>query len=1254
MFQRFISSVLVILIGFLQSIGIPVSIGDDFAPEMEIIGQYAYGDENPEIEVSIRNASLRFVLPEESVSLSGAFRELEVESVAKKGFRKLVIETIGKVTDDYPEGYVLVSDEALRIGTPLQAEIEIDMSLVDPGITGGSIEEEAKKLAQKKAKAYITKGIKKIPYVGEIAASLFDSKINELLGIKPSPSIKDVLNELKEIQTQLTNISFQIDEARSDILTGLYAESNFGKVNDNLTSLRSDVTEMYNQIHTIGNETPQGTSDEEKLIYEFVRSLRMAALLEFDGDKVSNLVTTARDVSTYVSGEQVSIKYEDSLFTKAFYYACKDSALGGEAALIISPYINEVCDILSHADTVMSVVLAAKLYVCEHYSDIVEQAGRLAGLADIPEQERTDAQKVLAKALGQLNNALKGLKEPDKYDLENNTTYHAYLTQLTSEDGEDKAVSLIIRHNNILNDENPDSIISQYNKMLDDRWFSLIQNAEVENGSMKVSFFDLSPNLGSVKPMELGVDTNKSDYATESMVKKVDSNFKAKLSKVSSEEIGKTIEHILANPNHVFVEKENGENVPVRTLQRILEDYGFVFPGNLSGKVIFASNSNHSYKETFYGGQTASRDFSASLTATGYNCITEYGYNTALDCNGEIKAENTKYYSHSSSSTNGRVSGIRTSVEDCTFCYFAPAPTSLKTTKAFVDFIMSIANGNDYADETIELDTDVDLSKDRYEFVWQADKYESAFKGTFDGKFHTIFGLTDSTSYPGSGLFRTLGEGAKVVDLNFDGVNIQGKGEKSGYGTVAGRVTGNAVISGINVKDGTVSGHNMVGGLVGEITNGSLVIKDCDNSAKVNATGNYAGGIIGGSSSKKSQNISLCINYKNVTASNASATGGIVGYLANDSADPAHYIDYCANEGDITSNGGRTGGIIGHLDSDSNSHRIINNRNSGEIKAPEGYAGGIVAYSEGGGNFTKNVNEGIITSGKDGAGIVAYNEDDSIDFSNSENFGKITSSADAGGIAGYLGNNSNDKSYTAKNCRNSGVITAKTSAGGIFGHLDTDGTNQVISGNENIGDVTSTTYYAAGIVAYSEGGGDFTNNKNSGNITSGRDGGGIVGYNEDDSVKFNGSANSGNITATAEAGGIVGFAGNKDNDKVYTFVGCSNIGTISSETADAGGIAAAIKSDNKNHNFADCTNDGKVTGKSTAGGIIGFMYGGGQITDCANMADIKCTGDYAGGIVARIEDDKCTFTGNVNSGAVSSSKYQGPICGYDGNRKSTY
>lgn len=95
----------------------------------------------------------------------------------------------------------------------------------------------------------------------------------------------------------------------------------------------------------------------------------------------------------------------------------------------------------------------------------------------------------------------------------------------------------------------------------------------------------------------------------------------------------------------------------------------------------------------------------------------------------------------------------------------------------------------------------------------------------------------------------------------------------------------------------------------------------------------------------------------------------------------------------------------------------------------------------------------------------------------------------------------------------------------IIGHLDNDGTNQVISGNVNTGDITSTTHYAAGIVAYSEGGGDFTNNTNSGNIKGVKDCGGIVGRIEDDRCTFTDNVNGGAVSSSNYQGHICGYDG---------------------------------------------------------------------------------------------------------------------------------
>lgn len=1353
MFTKTIASLLAFLIGILQSFGIGIK-PVDFTPAMEITGQFACTDENPEIEISVKKTSFRFIVSKDSIFLNGAFRGLEIKSVTREDCRTLLIETEGKLDDDYSVGYVVLSDNATKSGSSLQAETEIDMSFKDPGIIGGDTPSVIENFAKKQAKSLIVKGIKKIPYVGNIAASLLDSKINEVLGIKASPSIGDVLNKLDEISEQLNGISALIEQTNQEVMKKLYAMDNFGTVNQLATRLGRETSTFYQNLSVI-DEAYAGASGDTAL-YEYIKAIRIASLLDFDMQNTSDMVTNTNLLSTYVSGSQVSVSDEENIFVKAFEYACRDCVFGGEAAMIVAPYVNEISNICAHSYKAIAIVLAAKLYVCDHYNEIA----------------------AMEESSAELKNALSTLPNRGFYDKQNNPASYKYWEQLASVKKGDEDKSLVLKHNELFSDENPLSLANVYNQMVRDRWFSFIRKAEVSSSGIDIEFVNLSSNIGSAMPMELGIDVEKSDELTRSMVDKVDKAYQSKMFKcVSEDEIKVIIEHILKNSNKVFVEKEETDGIHVtRNLIKILEDFGFAFPESKSGKLIFTDNSSSSYKSQLISAYTASHDYSASLTVNGFDCIRDVEYYTNLDCSSDLKWENTKYYNHSCSTANGSVYNVKTTVEDCTFFYFAPAPIILKTPEEFVDFITSVSKGNTYEQETVSLETDINFSKDEYKNIWPENMYESCFKGTFNGNMSIIANLSDNTANNGGGLFRSLGDGAAVNDLIFDDISINGAAGKSGFGAVAGRVTGNATIKGIFVRSGFITGGDKVGGIAGEVTNGSLVIKDCENSASVYSNGKYAGGILGASTSKKSQSISLCTNKANITANNGSGTGGIVGYLANDSADQPHTIISCTNKGVVESTGGNTGGIIGHLDTDSTSNEIIYNNNCGRIDAPTGNAGGIVGYSEGGGKFTQNKNSGNVT-GNHAGGILGFNEDDSIIFDESENSGKIYASVNAGGIAGYLGNNSNDKSYVARNCKNSGVINAENgAAGGIIGHLDTDGTKQNISGNENSGEVTSKSSHAGGIVAYSEGGGDFTNNINTAAVT-GKTAGGVIGWNEDDAITFSGSVNSGKISAVSEAGGILGYTGSKDLDHTYTFNNCSNSGSvvssksyaggiagnvdsdsmkhsfencqnneaicgsistggiigrlggggtfsscvnnnsITSETSCAGGIAGYVvddactftecrnegeikgakscggiageagskseddaftfksctnngnvtssslnaggiigmlQTDNKNHSFISCKNIGSVNGKTGAGGIIGFMYGGGQIYDCENSAAISASDSYAGGMIGRIEDDKCTFTNCSNTGAVTAPNYFGNTCGYDGRTKTTF
>lgn len=294
------------------------------------------------------------------------------------------------------------------------------------------------------------------------------------------------------------------------------------------------------------------------------------------------------------------------------------------------------------------------------------------------------------------------------------------------------------------------------------------------------------------------------------------------------------------------------------------------------------------------------------------------------------------------------------------------------------------------------------------------------------------------------------------------------------------------------------------------------------------------------------------------------------------------------------------------------------------------------------------------------------------------NGGTITAKKGAaGGLVGYVGNKDTDPDVSVEYCYNHGKIIGYDCAGGIIGHIYSDNGNAIVTQNTNTGDVTVTGKRSAGgIVGRTCTGGTFSDNRNSGNIvnlatTDDAEAGGILGENEDDAITVSGNENSGNVTANKRAGGIAGTLGDRDHDKTCTVSNNTNSGRILSNAKDAGGIVGAVATDNTSHVIENNVNTGVVEGYSETGGIVGWMAGGGTFDSNTNSSSITSVSLNAGGLVGRIQDDKCEFRksvlGNAYAGvgelsagvlagcdyainAKSTSQHAGIICGWDGKR----
>lgn len=197
-----------------------------------------------------------------------------------------------------------------------------------------------------------------------------------------------------------------------------------------------------------------------------------------------------------------------------------------------------------------------------------------------------------------------------------------------------------------------------------------------------------------------------------------------------------------------------------------------------------------------------------------------------------------------------------------------------------------------------------------------------SFQRVFDGQEHTLSNLTIDWPFDGAGLFETIKNGNGLINLNLKDVTIKGVNQVgafcgatkegsslsnchllgtnniSGSGNYVGGITGGNSrphsLSGCSVSNATtVSGVDFVGGLIGEgytIANSSSaaivkgennvggiagycsgMVSDCTSSAQITATGNLAGGIIGGTTTK------AVVGYSAGKVAQSSFTGSVSG-----------------------------------------------------------------------------------------------------------------------------------------------------------------------------------------------------------------------------------------------------------------------------------------------------------------------------------------------------------------------------------------
>lgn len=255
---------------------------------------------------------------------------------------------------------------------------------------------------------------------------------------------------------------------------------------------------------------------------------------------------------------------------------------------------------------------------------------------------------------------------------------------------------------------------------------------------------------------------------------------------------------------------------------------------------------------------------------------------------------------------------------------------------------------------------------------------------TFDGAGHTISGMRIENHYNCHGFFRTVTNGARVINLTVEGsIRYTGDNESYRAGGIAGECdggriadctfrgsinggsvdasgysrTGLTMVGGIvgyahdasTISNCTAQGtftaegaYSQVGGIVGQTAMQTLTqtVKDCYVTEDCHVTGDMAGGIAGYLYGQQNTELRDCQSGAEVTG--LSEGGGIIGYLDGRGLTGCHTTAACR-----VSSPQYAGGLVGWL---SNGY-LSGCYSLAEVTGTEsenrtGYAGGLVGFGD--------------------------------------------------------------------------------------------------------------------------------------------------------------------------------------------------------------------------------------------------------------------------------------------------------------------
>ena len=231
----------------------------------------------------------------------------------------------------------------------------------------------------------------------------------------------------------------------------------------------------------------------------------------------------------------------------------------------------------------------------------------------------------------------------------------------------------------------------------------------------------------------------------------------------------------------------------------------------------------------------------------------------------------------------------------------------LSASEQFEDSYFKLAN-----DIVVNYNNDTDKNRFSWIPIGGFGDNTKAFKGNFDGQEYTISGIYyNNTSVQKVGFFGRIGAEATIENFSLSNSNIIGQKQ---LGAVVGWADG-GIYRNIYVADSVrVQAGNSVAGFVGRLApTATTTFEQCVFEGNVEATGGYAGGMIGwiylasGTSGKVIFN--QCTANGSIKGASTWASG-YCGYITKNSVD---FLN-CKFGGVVTNTADENGGFIGAME----------------------------------------------------------------------------------------------------------------------------------------------------------------------------------------------------------------------------------------------------------------------------------------------------------------------------------------------------